>query len=178
MKYSEKEKSDIISAYYSRTTSVSELLSDANIPRSTFYGWLRKYNANQEKRREPKHTKREYRDMQTKIAYLEGEIEILKAVNCTVQSPLKERLAEIERLYGQYSVHMLCDALDVSRGTFYNHIKEALIKSDAHEGMDLFPSYCTKNPCLASASRQIFCTICRKNLSSPRTPRFNQRFPK
>ena len=56
--------------------------------------------------------------------------------------------------------------------------KEALIKSDAHEGMDLFPSYCTKNPCLASASRQIFCTICRKNLSSPRTPRFNQRFPK
>ena len=28
----------------------------------------------------------------------------------------------MEPLYGQFSVHTLCDALDVSRGTFYNHI--------------------------------------------------------
>lgn len=29
----------------------------------------------------------------------------------------------LERLYGQFSVHVLCEALDVPRGTFYNHIK-------------------------------------------------------
>ena len=28
----------------------------------------------------------------------------------------------MEKLYGQYSVHVLCDALQVARGTFYNHI--------------------------------------------------------
>ena len=28
----------------------------------------------------------------------------------------------MEELYGQYSVHMICDALKVPRGTFYNHI--------------------------------------------------------
>lgn len=47
---------------------------------------------------------------------------ILKAVNCTVRAPLKEKLHELEMLYGQYDVHTLCEALDVSRGTFYNHI--------------------------------------------------------
>lgn len=28
----------------------------------------------------------------------------------------------MEQLYGQYDVHTLCEALEVSRGTFYNHI--------------------------------------------------------
>ena len=50
-------------------------------------------------------------------------IEILKTVKCNVQSPLQEKLCELEKLYGKYSVHVLCDALNVPRGTFYNHIK-------------------------------------------------------
>jgi len=35
---------------------------------------------------------------------------------------LKEKLSELELLYGQYDVHTLCEALEVSWGTFYNHI--------------------------------------------------------
>lgn len=49
-------------------------------------------------------------------------IKILKSVNCTVNSPLKDKLYELEKLYGKYSVHVLCDSLEVSRSTFYNHI--------------------------------------------------------
>ena len=49
-------------------------------------------------------------------------IKILKSVDCTVHSPLRDKLYELEKLYGKYSVHVLCDSLEVSRGTFYNHI--------------------------------------------------------
>ena len=39
--------------------------------------------------------------------------------------PLQKRLATLEHLYNQpdnpFSVHELCDALGVARGTFYNH---------------------------------------------------------
>lgn len=63
-----------------------------------------------------------YKQLEAKITRLEGLIKILKAVPCTVHAPLSERLSAIEQLHGQYSVHMLCEALDVSRGTFYNHI--------------------------------------------------------
>lgn len=35
---------------------------------------------------------------------------------------MKEKLLELELLYGQYDVRTLCEALEVSRGTFYNHI--------------------------------------------------------
>ena len=123
MKYSQEFKTETITAYFDRTTSASDFLSGANVPKSSFYGWLRKHNTGQEKKREPKFTKAEYNHLQTRIANLECKIEILKAVNCSVHSSLKDRLVEIERLQGQYSVHLLCDALSVSRETFYNHIK-------------------------------------------------------
>ena len=40
-----------------------------------------------------------------------------------MHSPLQEKLCELEKLQGLYSVHVLCEALMVPRGTFYNHIK-------------------------------------------------------
>ena len=57
------------------------------------------------------------------IEQLEAIISILKRVDCTTSSPLPDKLAELEKLYGEYPVHTLCDALEISRGTFYNHIK-------------------------------------------------------
>ena len=60
--------------------------------------------------------------MKRRISKLEDMIQILKTVSCTVFSPLQEKLKAMEPLYGQFSVHALCDALEVSRGTFYNHI--------------------------------------------------------
>ena len=60
--------------------------------------------------------------MKQKLQKLEQKIEILQKVNCTVSAPLQERLQELAKLHGQYSVHALCEALRVSRGTFYNHI--------------------------------------------------------
>ncbi len=57
-----------------------------------------------------------------KLQKLEKKIEIFQRVNCTVLAPLQEKLQELAKLHGQYSVHALCEALCVSRGTFYNHI--------------------------------------------------------
>lgn len=60
--------------------------------------------------------------MAQKLRKLEQKLEILQKVNCTVSAPLQEKLQELAKLLGQYSVHALCEALCVSRGTFYNHI--------------------------------------------------------
>lgn len=49
-------------------------------------------------------------------------MEIIKRSNSSPTAPLKKKLETLETLYGSYNVHMLCEALDVSRGTFYNHI--------------------------------------------------------
>jgi len=60
--------------------------------------------------------------MKQHITQLEQKLEVLQKVNCTVSSPLKEKLNELALLHGQYSVYVLCEALNVDRGIFYNHV--------------------------------------------------------
>lgn len=60
--------------------------------------------------------------LETKIRRLEQKLEIIKQVGCSPNAPLREKLVALETLYGKYSVHLLCETMEVSRGTFYNHI--------------------------------------------------------
>ena len=67
-------------------------------------------------------TPQEFAPLKKRVEKLEGIIQVLKSVDCTVSAPLQDKLKALETLYGQFSVHTLCDALEVPRGTFYNHI--------------------------------------------------------
>ena len=58
---------------------------------------------------EPSKSNVEYAEK--KLQKLEQKIEILQRVNCTVSAPLQEKLQELAKLHGQYSVHTLCEAL-------------------------------------------------------------------
>lgn len=106
---------------YQTGKTVLTLSNNFNIPRSTIYSWLKKFNAENSNHNHNLSIKN-YNLLQNKVIRLQGIIEILKSVDCTANSPLKIKLNNIERLYGRYSVHMLCEALNVPRGTFYNHI--------------------------------------------------------
>lgn len=58
--------------------------------------------------------------------------EVLQLVNCTCHAPLKIKLYELERLYGKYSTRVPCEALDVARGTFYNHMLRGIRMTDSY----------------------------------------------
>lgn len=108
--------------HYNRGASVTQLCLEYSIPRSTVYSWGRKSRStasHQEKQVNMQYVRR----LENKVQRLEGLIEIIRLSGCSMQAPLREKLDAMERLYGQYNVHMLCDAMGVSRGTFYNHIK-------------------------------------------------------
>ena len=60
--------------------------------------------------------------LENKVACLESIVEILKSAPCTPKAPLRQRLYAAEQLYGKYNVHVICDAFDIPRGTFYNHV--------------------------------------------------------
>ena len=57
---------------------------------------------------------------------MEHELEIIRLAGYISNVPLQKKLAFLESLYQKqgnpYSVYELCEALDVARGTFYNHI--------------------------------------------------------
>ena len=119
MKFTKEEK--IAFERYQDGETVLSICSENQVPRSTFYRWIQDY---QQTRTDTGTvvTPQEFLYLKRRISKLEDMIQILKTVSCTVFSPLQEKLKAMEPLYGQFSVHALCDALEVSRGTFYNHI--------------------------------------------------------
>ena len=118
MNYSDSEKSAIV-AEYKQGIPVKGLRVKYEVSERTIYRWVKQYPI---VAKETTPTVKEYDQLLHRVKKLEDIISILKTVNCTFRAPLKEKLAELELLYGQYDVHTLCEALDVSRGTFYNHI--------------------------------------------------------
>lgn len=120
MTYTDQEKADII-AQYKQGSSAQALSAEYGVCERTIYRWAKVYcEMNPKEKRN--YTAKEYDMLLRRVSKLEKIITVLKSVNCTVHDPLKEKLHELELLYGQYDVHTLCEALDVSRGTFYNHI--------------------------------------------------------
>lgn len=120
MVYTHQEKAGII-AQYRQGRSANDLSEEYGVCKRTIYRWAKEYRdiVPNEKRTL---TAKEYDMFLRRVEKLENIVVILKTVNCTVHDPLKKKLHELELLYEQYDVHTLCEALDVSRGTFYNHI--------------------------------------------------------
>ena len=121
MKFTDAQKKVIV-ARREKGESVRSLCSEFNIPRSTLYRWCKSHKTNTIANGIP-FTAREINQMQNRIVKLNNIIAILKTANCTVSAPLRERLGALESLYSQYDVYTLCEALEVDRGTFYNHIR-------------------------------------------------------
>ena len=122
MTYTNEEKMRIINRL-DAGDSIKGLCSAYGVSRSTLYRWTHdcgKSISNLGNAQGP--SAKDYNMLQRRIEKLENIISVLKTVNCTIHAPLKEKLSELELIYGQYDVHTLCEALEVSRGTFYNHI--------------------------------------------------------
>ena len=116
-----KEQKDIAVKRYLSGESASTIISEIGISRSTLYLWV-KQSREAQKDNGNIISVVSYKRLQSRTKRLEEIIQILKTVNCNYNSPLKDKLYALEELYGQHSIHILCEALDMSRGTFYNHI--------------------------------------------------------
>ena len=117
MKEQEILKSTVLKLY-SAGSKVADIVTPTDVPRSTVYYWI--------KNEIPKETSplnlRDYYFLKQKCERQEKIIAILKSAPCAATAPLQERLAAIEQMVSEeYNVNTLCDALDVAKGTYYNH---------------------------------------------------------
>ena len=116
---SEEEKQNIINSYKSGE-SVASISMRTEIPRSTIYGWIK---AEQPKSNELPVNKTTINNLERTGEKQKAMVEVLQKAFDVESIPIQIRLSMLEELYSDYNVHVLCDALKVPRGTFYNHIK-------------------------------------------------------
>jgi len=117
-KNSEYKKKKAIKRYLDGE-KVKQIAEAMKISTSTIYSWIRQYN---EKRNSIVNEVTELKKLAERQQQM---IEILKTVDCTVSAPLKEKLSAMEKLYGKYNNHLLCETMEVDRGTFLYHIKRS-----------------------------------------------------
>ena len=122
MRYSKEEKLLLVNLYYNGK-SVTEICMEHQISRSTFYSWIQTYRPVEFKNSSRTVTPKDFDSLLRRCEKQEQIIAVLKSILAIANATTQERLAVLEPLYGQFSVHVLCEALDVPRGTFYNHIK-------------------------------------------------------
>ena len=101
-KLGEAEKQSIVEQYQ-RGTSVAVLCLKAGIPQSTIYFWINLYCKTVTDTGRT-FTPRDFDAQKKRIEKLEGIITVLKSVDCTISSPLKEKLDALESLRGNFSV--------------------------------------------------------------------------
>ena len=53
------------------------------------------------------------------------ELEVLQQCPCGRNASIDEKVAAVNALRGCYSIHVLCDALSLPRGTYYNRKRRA-----------------------------------------------------
>ena len=117
--YGDYQKKEIIEKYLSGM-SVTDLSKQTGVARNTIYSWIKKSKSAQKALK--RINMRDVLDLKQKCAQLEMMVEILQSVPCTASAPLRERYDAIEQLSDQYSVNLLCKALKVAKGSYYNHI--------------------------------------------------------
>ncbi len=99
--------------------SILEASQRYQIAPSTLYRWVRDVSP------AGGSSAADYTTLQRKSQRLDNILQIIRLSGIIEEVPLQKRLAILARLheqFEQYSVHELCEALNVSRGTFYNHI--------------------------------------------------------
>lgn len=122
MRYSKEEKLSLVNFYYNGK-SVTEICMESQIPRSTVYSWIQTYRPVKSKNSSRTVTPKDFDNLLRRCEKQEQIITVLKSIPAITNATTQEKLAVLEPFYGQFSVHVLCEALDVPRGTFYNHIK-------------------------------------------------------
>ena len=120
---------------YEKGESIKALSQELHISQSTLYQWRKEYCSIKTPTRT--YTPAEFDAISRRLQKLEHNLEIIRQTGYLSSVPLQKKLATLEELYNQpgnpFSVHELCDALDVARGTFYNHIFRKADRSQYQE---------------------------------------------
>ena len=91
-----------------------------HISLNTLYRWRKEYQQTGDQS-----TTKDYSALCRQHERQSHILQIIRIPNIIDNVPRRKRLEILARLYEQfeqYSVHELCEALNISRGTFYNHI--------------------------------------------------------
>ena len=122
MKWRQEVKQQVI-MQYKRGKSAREIIKEFNIPKSTFYYWVKMFVP---KRKEFFYS--DYYKLQKQLKLKILELKIFQDLHCFKDASIKEKEIAISKFVGVYPIKTMCRLLEIPKGTFYNyHLRKKTI---------------------------------------------------
>ena len=119
-RFSDEDRREVVKLYQAGHP-IADLCKSVQIGRSTLYRWIslhtefRRYGGEV-------FTSKEVFTLREENRMLREENQILQRCECHPCDTLSVKMAEMAKLRDEFSIHALCRALEVKRGTFYNYL--------------------------------------------------------
>ena len=117
--YSQEFKDEVI-RHYITGHSIAETRAKYHIAESTLFEWKKWYYEKLRPDEVPEISIKQSKQAQAHLEKLALELEVLHQCPCGIHATIDEKMEAIHALSGKYSIHVLCEALNLSRGTYYN----------------------------------------------------------
>ena len=129
--YSDQEKQELLDCIEASSGPIREALARLGISKSTYYGWKNAVEIRKGLRTPTENSPRNFYLVSEALKHQKTINMILALAPCTAQAALSEKLAAIDTLHAKrhFSIHALCEALDVDRGTYYNYSKRGKVRT-------------------------------------------------
>ncbi len=110
-----------VARLYQEGASITELSRLYDLPKSSIYNWGHKYRAS------PYSIKvvmtRELNNLKRTASRTARELEICQQCLRRLMLSPKTKYAFMDDIYGRYSLYEICEAMEMSRGAYYNHLR-------------------------------------------------------
>lgn len=117
-KYTTEFKKQVVEFYLDHHT-VKETLQEFHISESTLFTWRHQYQTHMFEK--PYSAKLgSIKHMQRRLDRMKAILEAQSILNCSPNASHAEKVKAVDSLKGRYSVRILCDALNLPTGSYYN----------------------------------------------------------
>ncbi len=149
--YTQAFKDEVVK-FYERNHTMSETLSEFGISESSLFAWKKQYDKAHQLYISAPSERKNLRHSQARLKKTGEMLEVLERSSCGIYASIDEKMEAIAQLEGQYSIHVLCEALKLPRGTYYNRKRnqglmnsyqksdeelKPLVEKVFHDNMDL-----------------------------------------
>ena len=116
--YTQAFKDEVVK-FYERNHTLSETLSEFGISESSLFAWKKQYDDAHQLFISAPSERKNLRHSQARLKKTGEMLEVLERSSCGIYASIDEKMEAIAQLEGQYSIHVLCEALKLPRGTYF-----------------------------------------------------------
>jgi len=122
--YSQSIKDEAV-LFYELGHSFAETQAKYGMAESTFFTWKQKFDKAHPMHEAITTNRTTCHKSKRHLEKLALELEVLRQCPCGRNASIDEKVAAVNALRGRYSIHVLCNALSLPRGTYYNRKRRA-----------------------------------------------------